>query len=58
MKVWRESAEIAAIRKVDEALALQKVDGQSVLYLRRPVARESSGNYVYILRDAEGNPIF
>ncbi|MDE7435508.1 MAG: hypothetical protein K2N01_06775, partial [Lachnospiraceae bacterium] len=35
-------AEITAIRKVDEALALQKVDGQSVLELRRPVTTGES----------------
>ncbi|MDE7434349.1 MAG: LXG domain-containing protein [Lachnospiraceae bacterium] len=35
-------AEIAAIRKVDDALALQKVDGQSVLNLRNSMAGESS----------------
>ncbi|MDE7435893.1 MAG: hypothetical protein K2N01_08800, partial [Lachnospiraceae bacterium] len=35
-------AEITAIRKVDEALALQKVDGQSVLELRNSMAGESS----------------
>ncbi|MDE7435401.1 MAG: hypothetical protein K2N01_06230, partial [Lachnospiraceae bacterium] len=37
-------AEITAIRKVDEALALQKVDGQSVLELRRPVTTGESGS--------------
>ncbi len=36
-------AEIAAIRKVDDALALQKVDGQSVLDLKRPVTTGESG---------------
>ncbi|MDE7434356.1 MAG: hypothetical protein K2N01_00850 [Lachnospiraceae bacterium] len=40
-----KDAEIAVIRKVDETLALQKVDGQSVLDMRRPVTTgESGGN--------------
>ncbi|MDE7062340.1 MAG: hypothetical protein K2O73_03740, partial [Lachnospiraceae bacterium] len=35
-------AEITAIRKVDDALALKKVDGQSVPGLRRPFSGENS----------------